>query len=282
MSYPSSQESEDSTSASSEPECQSSGNARTMPSAEPSSPAIGPESHARKMSPGSTGSGWQAWDSLNDAATDLVPTMGANTGMATGRAGVIFQVVNWQTGMDQIQLGPESPTLHKGQTPAVLISSAEDSHAKTCQSQENERGLPVNAQDCSSTQHESQTLFSGTEDGSSLRTYPDSFPAMEDLTSGSYSRRWPTSGFTTSPGELWTVDTSECPNGGGEYSSLPDVLEATVPERFYLSQKAAAGILRRAEKRGKELPRPLESALRALSEPETGATNLTVTEPTSV
>jgi hypothetical protein len=89
---------------------------------------------------------------------------------------------------------------------------------------------------------------------------------MEELTSGSYSRRWPTSGFTTSPTEFWTADTSECPSGGGEYSSLPDVLEATVPERFYLSPKAAAGILRRAEKRGRELPEALESALRELSE----------------
>jgi hypothetical protein len=33
---------------------------------------------------------------------------------------------------------------------------------------------------------------------------------------------------------------------------LPDVLEADVHPRFYLSPRAAAGILRRAEKRGKE------------------------------
>jgi len=46
---------------------------------------------------------------------------------------------------------------------------------------------------------------------------------------------------------------------------LSDVLEATrdVPPRFYLSAKACAGILRRAEKRGKGLPKALWAALKA-------------------
>lgn len=48
-------------------------------------------------------------------------------------------------------------------------------------------------------------------------------------------------------------------------SSLPDVLEADVPLRFYLSPKAAAGILRRAAKRGRELPPALAEVLRALA-----------------
>ena len=65
------------------------------------------------------------------------------------------------------------------------------------------------------------------------------------------------------------------------FSSLPDVLEATVPSRFFLSPKAAAGILRRAEKRGKPVPAPLERALRERLEEETGVTNSTGTEPTS-
>jgi hypothetical protein len=153
-----------------------------------------------------------------------------------------------------------------GGTKAPLILSQAVSRAKTSQLPESEPALPGKEVDCSMTQHESQTLFSEMGDGSSLRTFPDYFPATEDATSPSYSRRWPTSGFTTSPGECWTADTSECPNGGGEYSSLPDVLEATVPSRFYLSQKAAAGILRRAERRGKNLPPALDRALRELSE----------------
>ena len=287
MSSPYSQEPEDSTSDSSEPECQSSGNASSTPSAEPSSPIIGLESPAQKTSPGSTGSGyeWQGFDDYN-----YIVTGNLNHTLRREAPNLIFQffdpsrtlmpdgsiMENWkeQTTANALTQssggGTKAPAIVEGVMPTEAsrsISSAEASRspAKTYQSQENERGLPVNARDCSSRPHESQTLFSGTEDGSSLRTYPDSFPAMEALTSGSYSRRWPSSGFTTSPGELWTADTSECPNGGGEYSSLPDVLEATVPDRFYLSQKAAAGILRRAAKRGRELPKQLESALTALA-----------------
>jgi hypothetical protein len=74
-----------------------------------------------------------------------------------------------------------------------------------------------------------------------------------------------TSAFTTSPSELWTADTSECPNDGGVSSSLADVLQDDVPSRYFLSPRAAAGILRRAEKRGRELPSHLLSALRAVA-----------------
>jgi hypothetical protein len=45
-------------------------------------------------------------------------------------------------------------------------------------------------------------------------------------------------------------------------SSLSDILETgDVPRRFYLSATACKGILRRAEKRGKELPKALQAAL---------------------
>ena len=48
--------------------------------------------------------------------------------------------------------------------------------------------------------------------------------------------------------------------------SLSDVLEITlVPQRFYLSAKACQGILRRAERRGKELPTMLRKALEAVA-----------------
>ncbi len=42
---------------------------------------------------------------------------------------------------------------------------------------------------------------------------------------------------------------------------LSDVLELDVSEKYYLSPKACVGILRRAEKRGKELPEMLRLAL---------------------
>lgn len=48
--------------------------------------------------------------------------------------------------------------------------------------------------------------------------------------------------------------------------SLSDVLEAgNVPQRYYLSAKACQGILRRAAKRGKELPKALRLALQAVA-----------------
>ena len=44
--------------------------------------------------------------------------------------------------------------------------------------------------------------------------------------------------------------------------SLSDILETgDLPQQYYLSQKACAGILRRAENRGKELPPQLRQAL---------------------
>jgi hypothetical protein len=64
-----------------------------------------------------------------------------------------------------------------------------------------------------------------------------------------------------SPIECWTLNTSEWPSDAA-VCSLSDTLETgDVPQRFFLSAKACQGILRRAEKRGKELPPSLRQAL---------------------
>ena len=73
-----------------------------------------------------------------------------------------------------------------------------------------------------------------------------------------------------SSGALWTRNSSEW-NHTPEPSrkdavvcSLSSILETgPVDRRFFLSQKACAGILRRAEKRGKSLP---DALLRALTQ----------------
>jgi hypothetical protein len=58
-----------------------------------------------------------------------------------------------------------------------------------------------------------------------------------------------------------TLSTSEFPNDA-DVSLLSDVLETgNLPPKFYLSGKACAGILRRAEKRNKQLPALLQAAL---------------------
>jgi hypothetical protein len=68
-----------------------------------------------------------------------------------------------------------------------------------------------------------------------------------------------------SPIEFWTLSISEWPSDAA-VCSLSDTLETgVVPQRFYLSGKACAGILRRAERRGKELPLPLRRALEAVA-----------------
>lgn len=47
----------------------------------------------------------------------------------------------------------------------------------------------------------------------------------------------------------------------GGLSILSQILMADAPEKYYLSQKACLGILRRASARGKELPELLKIAL---------------------
>jgi hypothetical protein len=68
-----------------------------------------------------------------------------------------------------------------------------------------------------------------------------------------------------SPIEFWTLNILEYPSDGVA-SSLSDILETgEVPRQYFLSSRACRGILRRAEKRGKELPEALKSALMAVA-----------------
>ena len=62
-------------------------------------------------------------------------------------------------------------------------------------------------------------------------------------------------------GSFGMLNTSECPKDAVE-CSLWQILQATAPSRYSLSQTACLGILRRAECRGKLLPPLLEAALR--------------------
>ena len=69
---------------------------------------------------------------------------------------------------------------------------------------------------------------------------------------------WETVG--ASLGGSWTRNTSEYPNVVKE-STLSQILVANAPKKYYLSGTACAGVLRRAEKRGKEIPKMLKDAL---------------------
>ena len=76
--------------------------------------------------------------------------------------------------------------------------------------------------------------------------------------------RWSNSGMGSAT-ECWTLSTSES-HKDAEECLLSDILETgDLPQKFFLSPKACAGILNRAEKRGKQLPPPLYQALLTVS-----------------
>lgn len=66
-------------------------------------------------------------------------------------------------------------------------------------------------------------------------------------------------------GGFWTPNISEWPNDAA-VCSLSDVLVTdAIPPKYFLSSMACGGILRRAERRGKELPAALMIALQAVA-----------------
>ena len=69
---------------------------------------------------------------------------------------------------------------------------------------------------------------------------------------------WETAGAL--PGVHIQQNFGACPSDVRE-STLSQILEVNAPEKYYLSPRAAEGILRRAAKRGKELPAMLKEAL---------------------
>ncbi|MFC3614535.1 hypothetical protein ACFORG_12240 [Lutimaribacter marinistellae] len=78
-----------------------------------------------------------------------------------------------------------------------------------------------------------------------------------------------------SPGECWTLNTCEhvvSPSlfrSDAVVCSLSDILETgDLPEQFFLTARACAGILRRAGKRGRKLPAAWAEALTAVASPE--------------
>jgi hypothetical protein len=72
-------------------------------------------------------------------------------------------------------------------------------------------------------------------------------------------------------GEYSTHSFGESPSVAVE-SRLSQILEDNPHPKYYLSAKSCLGILRRAERRGKELPEMLKQALLMQSVCEKGAT----------
>ena len=80
-----------------------------------------------------------------------------------------------------------------------------------------------------------------------------------DLESGQ-TPEWYEAEALLSLGVCTTPNISEQHSGAG-VCFLSAILQENAPERYSLSPKACAGILRRAERRGKELPPLLKAAL---------------------
>ena len=83
------------------------------------------------------------------------------------------------------------------------------------------------------------------------------------------SKKWQTWGQVSLNGQPWMRSSSEYPNVEGEFSSsLALILQSPteVADRYLLSPKAAEGILRRANRRGKTLPPRLQQALEQVAE----------------
>ena len=159
----------------------------------------------------------------------------------------------------------------------------EDPPAKTCQWLDDVRDWMVNGADCSGINavslirampvgfcgKTSLALSPATTEptllpccGASLEHSP--LCPMKD---GGPAEWWSDPNGQQSGGCL-TLDGSEFPNDA-VVSSLSQVLESSVDQKYCLSPQAARGILRRAEKRNKKLPERLEEALLAVAHGQT-------------
>ena len=146
-----------------------------------------------------------------------------------------------------------------------LTFLSEEPRANPSQSQAFAKDLMIHAETSCSPILPSLDAIS--PNGWSGRTSPASCRQTKDGTLRPLSKGWKNAGIMR-PGECLTLSMSEW-TGTDELSlkdegvcSLSDILEiGDVPQRYYLSAKACAGILRRAEKRGKALPQMLHRAL---------------------
>jgi len=274
---------------------------RSSPSAEPCSPSDSPASPSTPTSATSPSAGAASrggepaqamtWDALNHTASHLSPTMGTNTGSSTGRAGVV-----WTSPSAEAASRGESPVsvwtltgdyadpmLKETDRPMVTAnpmsdripfvgpastSSPSEAPVRTSPSPGSDEDSTATAPASSGKQCESPEMALFDPEPYSWKTSKGSCLATVDGTSRSSWTRWPSAGIGGASG-FSTRSTSASPSVDGESSwsqSLTTILEPNASERYSLSPKAAAGILRRASRRGRTLPPALEQALRAVAE----------------
>ena len=99
--------------------------------------------------------------------------------------------------------------------------------------------------------------------GSSLsqwRGWSRKMPLYLSLRKDGHTPEWSMVTDGRLPGEQWMLNSTESPRDAEE-SFLSQILEDTVPEKYFLSERACLGIIRRSLKRGKTLPEVLQTAL---------------------
>lgn len=98
------------------------------------------------------------------------------------------------------------------------------------------------------------------------KMFPDYSHQTADAISPESCFQWSSMGIADATG-CSTASGSEWPSAeeGSSVCSLAEILEPNAPQKYSLSPKACAGILRRSERRGKILPEALLSALKSVA-----------------
>lgn len=118
---------------------------------------------------------------------------------------------------------------------------------------------------CPVTKDETLRDFWATSAGRKSQSQPKDGRTAESLQVSVTPTALPTACLTLNTCEWTGLDGLSLKDAG--VCSLSDILvTGAVPQRYYLSQKACAGILNRAEKRGKDLPPTLRQALQQVAE----------------
>jgi len=239
----SSQEPGEPTSDSNKPDGEPSLSQRSNPTLTQSLPKDGRVFPTLEISPpllgGTPGAGQRTTD-LNTPLVIAIDYLNTGTAMGENETGSLPSRPGWSVMTGDPQ--------HYGQ---------EDSPAKTSVLQVSE---PDSLESGASSPSPSLTLWPDiSQPGFSWKMYRDSSPPTQVETLGLSSVKWANSG-TGGPTGYWMHAISESPNVVVE-STLSEVLEPTAPLRFYLTARAAEGILRRANRRGRSLPTALRMVL---------------------
>ena len=190
--------------------------------------------------------------------------------------------VSWQVELEpfcQKVLATRFPTAQRHsdiRTCRGLTSSVPASPARIGRSRARERDCLERAARSFTSLQESCTHFDPL--GSSSKMFPDfSVVTTDETLRKSSGFSWSSAGMGFN-GVCLTASFSESPNAA-VVCSLSDALESHVPQRFFLNPRAAQGILRRAKKRGRELPPRLQAALESLATRRDEGGKMTTTSP---